>query len=575
MATNQRPAQRPTSIEVGLLKERAKRSASVLTEVPSRNLLPQFIPVFRHHLLIGKIPVSPDEDTPDAVQCFIEIYRGIQTEEDRKCLLPLWPNFHAWSIYLLSHERHTYPSYAVRLIDKLFFGTYAGFRQLITDSIDLGPLIYRSWKSRHPCAVEETRLLYLFLPKNKPSNLKSEVARNPVLKAIHQDSSEYVRLCMLSVIEHACQTPIDPHAFSDNFALVRSGCIESTILLQKFIDNDVLGWTFYALRQFIDLAGREPVFRWNLSDDISKTPGLTIWALLSFIEDRLRSNLTIPVAAKLLDLHILEWIVKLARFTADGDSNGMLSSRTRTVMISIMDAYRCLACYRTLLWRIRRSIKVVERRTASIPSWLSEPWSRLKGAADFYTSIKVQHDEREGRSHCSYSECTNTLRAAAHPFATCSGCRNVDYCSSECQSLDWGNHKKLCLEIRTEGLEFMRICSRDYDMFAFIAKQAIGKNYRKRETMLQDIHEPEGRDFWNIPIDTVTIALPPQTDVVRMSELRTMFPKNGITHRISEIKNLIRRYGVGRVRVISLCAPPYAEWHWHDDRKWRLEFVVQ
>lgn len=100
--------------------------------------------------------------TPDALQCFIEIYRGIQTEEDRKCLLPLWPNFFTWSIYLLSHECPTYPSHAVRLIDKLYFGTYAGFRQLITDSIDLGPLIYRSWKSRHPCAVEETRLLYLF-----------------------------------------------------------------------------------------------------------------------------------------------------------------------------------------------------------------------------------------------------------------------------------------------------------------------------------------------------------------------------------------------------------------------------
>ncbi len=273
---------------------------------------------------------------------------------------------------------------------------------------------------------------------------------------------------MLSIIEFACQTPIDPHAFSDNFDLVGNGCIESTILLQKFMDNDVLGWTFYALRQFVDLAGREPVFRWNLSDDISKTPGLTIWALLSFVEDRLRSNLTIPIAAKLLYLHILEWIVKLARFTADGpgDSIGVLSSKTRTVMISIMDAYRCLACYRTLLWRIRRSIKAVERRTASIPSWLSEPWSRLKGAADFYTSIKIQHDEREGRSRCSYLEvlkfprcfvrvmliatqCMTTLRAAAHPSATCSGCRNVDYCSSECQSLDWSNHKKLCQEIRT------------------------------------------------------------------------------------------------------------------------------
>lgn len=229
------------------------------------------------------MPARSGADTSDALQCFANLIRGTKSPDDKNCILSLWPRIYVWSIYLFNQKSDTHLTHAVRLLDFLYFGLELGFRRLITSSRYLGPLILQSWVTRHPSAVEEARLLYLFLPQGDKTTLKSQCRRNPLMTDIEKYLSLFAQLFTPSFVSEVHQTSMtnfDLQTFSDNMALIESSCFWSTAVLQAFVANDILHWLFYTIRRFIALAAREPIFRWVL--DISKAPGLCLCVVLKF-----------------------------------------------------------------------------------------------------------------------------------------------------------------------------------------------------------------------------------------------------------------------------------------------------
>ncbi|KAK0188358.1 hypothetical protein F5146DRAFT_662670 [Armillaria mellea] len=156
------------------------------------------------------------------------------------------------------------------------------------------------------------------------------------------------------------------------------------------------------------------------------------------------------MAAKLLDHHLLDYIVKLGRLLQLDDSNNMLVTKMWMLLSSIIDQYTPFACYRFLLWRINRSTKSVEKRIGrdnvpGVPMRLRYSWNKMKAAADFYTTMGVKYEGKHGKNtQCLYTECANASEAMRHAIPTCSACEQVVYCSAGCQRRHWIDHK-ICI----------------------------------------------------------------------------------------------------------------------------------
>ncbi|KAL4253293.1 MYND-type zinc finger protein samB [Abortiporus biennis] len=89
----------------------------------------------------------------------------------------------------------------------------------------------------------------------------------------------------------------------------------------------------------------------------------------------------------------------------------------------------------------------ITRQREAMEHWTS-PRNRLqmymRGDFNETSNMSNFYAEVSMTSHCNYSHCLCNKIRSSHPFYICKGCWAVYYCCSNCQKLNWSDHRQTC-----------------------------------------------------------------------------------------------------------------------------------
>ncbi|KAK7002292.1 hypothetical protein R3P38DRAFT_3042268 [Favolaschia claudopus] len=178
-----------------------------------------------------------------------------------------------------------------------------------------------------------------------------------------------------------------------------------------------------------------------------------------FETDNNRDNLRIAIKQGLLDA-----LLTVSRRGADLLSDVL----HRCLRWLVLDFLAPSTVYFGILVYLQKAILEISKSAlASIPvDNLAQAWHIFFMATSERLDAGALFDSRtiESMSVCGNRECG--VIATTNIFKCCSGCRAVNYCSRECQTLDWrACHRLFCAQYQTNSIRLRRTYTRKENAF--------------------------------------------------------------------------------------------------------------
>ncbi|KAF7344965.1 MYND-type domain-containing protein [Mycena venus] len=105
-----------------------------------------------------------------------------------------------------------------------------------------------------------------------------------------------------------------------------------------------------------------------------------------------------------------------------------------------------------------KEVQEISRRRKFMESPSFKDWEKVVSLANERIAVL---DSWEAAGRVSFAACDNMQCGKIQrkgQFKRCAGCWSADYCSSDCQSIDWrGGHREVCDELRAERLRYPEI----------------------------------------------------------------------------------------------------------------------
>ncbi|KAK0204440.1 hypothetical protein DFS33DRAFT_1423542 [Desarmillaria ectypa] len=399
-------------------------SITAIQSIPAALVYTAYAPILATHLSSDKIPSQLPEQTSGspscrpiiiAFECLLSLDRGLQvittTGQERlisSIILPLWPDVHAWSLFLLrwiqsldKEERQKvfqcgcccYQTNIITGVLSLLIGLteFAESRPFVTSSRALFLVALELWPStadRSPGWTDFSCIcdfLCVCLYGQNDINAPGVFPYAAIIQELESSAMDTARMHLTCLLLEAHRPELNVVNLDTQYTLMTCLTAASPTLRRAYLDHSAVRWTGFVLSR---LTSQEPACAPRMLIHVQRCMMASALFLIEHVWGDLRRMASTVIRSALRGEQLLSKMQDIQGY----------ASHTGGYFSQLLHEMAKYTVFRSALQRIEEGIRSTERKKLDVgiaQGDVFKAWNRLKDIVEERTALEQEHVREE------------------------------------------------------------------------------------------------------------------------------------------------------------------------------------